>query len=227
MATREPIRVESWQHCYNRGVDKRTVFEESRDYERFLTLLFLSNGTNAIRISDYRKWSLQKFLMDTSIDRGDPIVEIGAYALMPNHFHLILQEIVEGGIATFMLKVGTGYSMYFNKKHQRSGALFSGEYKSKHIHDDVYLQMAVPYVLLNPAALFDHKWKQGTANRTDVWQKLQEYRYSSLPDFIGGSRPESKIVGEKLSGYFETKPTLEEMIRNAQEYYSQNKSFLE
>ncbi len=198
------------------------MFEENRDYERFILLMYVCNGSNRIHISDVKNWALAEFLNDASLDRGAPLVEIGAYALMPNHIHLVLQEIQKGGIAAFMLKVCTGYSMYFNKKSARTGPLFSGAFKSKHIADDRYLKQVVPYVLLNPAVLFDPKWKQGEAIAPKVHSKLMRYSYSSLLDFLEIKRLENIIVGKKLLEYYDRAPSLAEMVTNAQEYYREN-----
>ena len=191
-----------------------------------MSLLYLCNGADSVRISDIKKWNLDSFLSNPAYEQKQKLVELGAYALMPNHFHLILQEIQPSGIALFMRKVCTGYSMYFNTKRHRSGTLLARPFKSKYIHDDAYLQLAVPYVLLNPAALFDSGWKHGEAVVAEIWERLQKYPYSSLPEFLGQERLERKIVGSVLPTYFERIPTLEVMLQNAQEYYQSNDSFL-
>src|SRR3989344_2853321 len=132
MATRNPCSTGEWYHCYNRGVDKRVVFTEPDDYQRFITLLYTCNGTKQVWISNPTYHNLSSFLED-DIDRGGPLVEIGAYALMPNHPHLVLKQMMDNGIARFMQKVFTGYTMYFNIKNERTGALFAGTYKYRHV----------------------------------------------------------------------------------------------
>src|SRR3989344_4325378 len=120
MANRVPFSTKEWYHCYTRGVDKRVVFEEPKDYERFLALLYLSAGTKIARVSDRRDPSLSSILGDGHIDRGKLLVEIGAYALMPTHPPLLVRQAQDGGIARFMQKVLTGYTMYFNLKYKRT-----------------------------------------------------------------------------------------------------------
>lgn len=213
--------IDEWYHCYNRGTDKRAVFENTADYERFLTLLYVSNGTTPIRISDQRTRDLRLFLEDDNLDRGTPLVEIGAYALMPNHPHLVLKQIVEGGVARFMQKVFTGYTMYFNLKNNRTGALFAGTYKSRHVPDDRYLKQVIPYVLLNPVELFARDWKKGVVNLPQIEKQLLSYRYSSLPDFFGLSRLENKIVAP-LDECYDVKPTLTEMLSSAISYHQEH-----
>ena len=188
---RSPFVVDEWYHCYNRGVDKRKIFEDVRDYERFLLGLFVGNSEIPVHISNLKSSRLQEALNDDSLERGDPLVEIGAYCLMPNHFHLLIRETTEGGIAKFMQKLCTGYTMYFNTKYERTGALLSGTFKSKHVSDDRYLKHLVSYIHLNPAELFNPKWKIGQENPHKIKKNLEEYRYSSLPDFFGQKRLES------------------------------------
>lgn len=206
-----------WYHCYNRGTDKRIVFEDTVDYERFLALLYVSNGTMPIRISDHRTTNLHSFLEDENLDRGDPLVAIGAYTLMPNHPHLVLKQIADGGIARFMQKVFTGYTMYFNLKKNRTGALFAGTYKSRHVSDDRYMKQVIPYVLMNPAELFMHEFEKNTVDISSIEKELRAYPYSSLPDFLGLKRQENKIV-VPLDEYYDTKPTLNEMLSDAISY---------
>ena len=77
------------------------------------------------------------------------LVEIVAYCLNPNHYHLIVKQISEKGIERFMQKIGTGYTNYFNKRYERSGALFQGKFKSIHIDSNEYLLHLSVYVFEN------------------------------------------------------------------------------
>lgn len=210
-------------HCYNRGVDKRTVFEYPDEYERFLTYLFLSNGRKNLKLSDFKETRLAEVLANERLERGGPLVEVGAYALMSNHFHLILKEIQRGGIATFMQKVMTGYTMYFNNKRKRTGALFAGTFKSKHLTNDRYLKQALPYVLMNPIELFEHNWKKGIGSVDAITKKLTTYPYASFSDFFGHERPEKKIVTLRWSDFYDRRPSMHQMLTAAQEYYEEQK----
>src|SRR5438034_785188 len=105
MASRKSFAPDEWYHCYNRGVDKRKIFDTSSHYERFLSLLYVCDGTKPVRISNLRDTSLYSILNNPSLDRGETLVDIGAYALMPNHIHVILQEARPGGISVFMQKL--------------------------------------------------------------------------------------------------------------------------
>lgn len=131
-------------HVYNRGVEKREIFLDTQDYGVFLNRL---------------KWAL---LPDRSQDR-DTLnrrlqsragkVELLAYCLMPNHFHLLLRQLQEKGIEQLMRTVTVSYSMYFNKKYQRVGPLFQGRFRSRTIDSDPYLQHITRYIHLNPSGI--------------------------------------------------------------------------
>jgi len=227
MSERSPFGVDEWYHCYNRGVDKRIVFEDTGDYNRFLLLLYLGNGSTPLRLANLKNHNIRAVLEDGSIEREEPLVEIGAYTLMPNHFHLVLKEILDGGIAMFMQKIFTAYTMYFNKKYERTGALFAGPFKSRHVADDRYLKHLISYQHLNAAELFEPRWEDGFGNLKRIERQLTEYPYSSLPDFLGHERPERKILGDSTFELYDSIPTLTEIIEDAHAYYaerSDNKS---
>ena len=150
------IAPEEFYHVYNRGVEKRKAFLSRADYERFVALLYLANQTEPADLK-YQGVSIVEITEDRA---GEPLVEIVAYCLMPNHFHLLLREKIEGGIARFMQKLTTGYTMYFNKRNERSGALFQGTYKASHVHDDRYFRYLISYIHLNLVKLIDPLWKE-------------------------------------------------------------------
>ena len=128
--------VGEYYHIYTRGVEKRKVFLNRRDYERFTTLLYVANSKARVHISNLSKYSYTDFF---KIVRDETLVDVGCYCMMPNHFHLLLKEKEDGGISKFLSKLLTGYSMYFNTKNERSGPLFVKPFRAKHIQDDRYL----------------------------------------------------------------------------------------
>ncbi|MBI5644614.1 transposase [Candidatus Kaiserbacteria bacterium] len=221
MATRQPMVTGEWYHCYNRGVDKRIVFQSKHDYERFQALMYVCNGTTSNPVSDHRDTSLLGILNNEHIKRGKPLVQIGAYALMPNHAHFIFKEIREGGIASYMRKLFTGYTMYFNIKRKRTGALFAGSFKSKHIDRDEYFKHVLAYVLLNPAEINEPQWKKGAADVQRIEKKLLSYPYSSTSDFFGLARAEKKIVEFSTDEFYDRMPTLSSLLKDARAYYAE------
>ena len=182
--------IGEFYHVYNRGNNKRTIFATTADYNRFMFLLFIANSKDPVRIDNlihkYRKQGLTLLKSMEEIGRDETLVDIGVYCLMPNHFHLLLHEKDEGGISLFMQKLATGYSMYFNKKHERIGGLFEGTFRAEHADKDNYLKYLFAYIHLNPVKLIEPKWKEvGVTNVARVKKYLKEYKYSSYVDYLG------------------------------------------
>jgi putative transposase len=197
-------------HLYNRGTEKRTVFSNQKEYARFIALLYLANSTEPIRIDNLPSAKQGETLLKMAIEKrplgSESLVELAAYCLMPNHFHLLVREKVEGGISRFMQKLTTGYTMYFNKRHKRSGALFQGIFKSTHAGEDRYLKYLLSYIHLNPIKLIDSNWKEkGLKSRKQAGSFLNRYAYSSYLDYAGHDRIEQVLLDKKvLPVYFAT-----------------------
>ncbi len=191
-----------YYHIYNRGVERRDIFMETRDKERFVKLLYVANGTKAF---EFRQ--IQNQLMG-EIDRDEPLVAIGAYVLMPNHFHILVKETRENGISTFMEKFGTAYSMYFNKKYKRSGFLFQGNFKAEHVDNDEYLKYLFAYIHLNPVKLIEPNWKEtGIQDGERAKKYLADYQHSSYADYANGNAGEKRdevaiLTKEEFPEYF-------------------------
>ena len=143
-----------YYHIYNRGNSKQKIFHEKEDYLYFIKLLYILNQKNKKQLRDYTH--------DVFISREncDPLVAIGAYVLMPNHFHILITPTEDGSVSKFMQKISTGYVMYYNQKYKRSGSLFEGKFKSQHANNDRYLKYLFSYIHLNPIKLIDKNWKE-------------------------------------------------------------------
>ncbi len=216
------IAPNEYYHCYNRGTDKRKIFLTNKDHLRFVALLYICNSDKAIHISNNKSKSLIE-LFDA--ERGEPLVAIGAWCLMPNHFHLLLKETKEGGIGKFINKLLTAYSMYFNIKNHRKGTLFEGRFKAEHADEDRYLKYLYSYIHLNPAKLIDSKWKEsGLKDYSKTKKFLDNYEFSSYFDFIGIKRPQNKILKKnEFPNYFKTMKNFDKEIS---EWLSYGKEFL-
>src|SRR3989338_5121487 len=154
---------EHFYHIYNRGVEKRDIFIDKNDYLRFLEGLKEFNNPEMVTLRDpppYRGL--------TSVRKK--LVRIHAFCLMPNHFHLLLEQIADNGIPLFMQKLGTGYTMYFNLVNQRVGGLFQGTFKAKIIENETYLMHLLRYIHLNPIELVEAKWKE----KGIAWKKVKK-----------------------------------------------------
>lgn len=200
------VTGENYYHIYNRGVDKRDIFLDRRDYERFLYLLFACNDTRPLENSQFHYRGLASIV--TARER-EMLVEVVCFCLMPNHFHILLRQRLDNGISLFMQKVGTGYSMYFNTKYERSGTLFQGKFKAIHIDREEYLTHLTRYIHLNPAELREPKWKEkGIKNWKDTYEFVKKYPWSSYADYLGDKRF-SRILTIGL---------LADLYRNPREY---------
>jgi REP element-mobilizing transposase RayT len=135
--------VGEYYHIFNRGVDKRIIFKDKGDLYYFFDAIQILNSVGVIS-KNHRKKGFRKLEKEKSKE-SESLVEIIAYSLLPNHFHFILKEKVEGGISKFMQKLATSYSMYFNSKYERSGVLFQGKFKATEIQNldilSVYVNM--------------------------------------------------------------------------------------
>jgi putative transposase len=187
-----------FHHIYNRGVDKRKVFLDTEDFKRFLESIRKFNRLDAIGSLYEQRFREKKWLekrkktkekgsstpQDKSLGVELPkaLVDVVCYCLNPNHFHLILKQLEDKGIEKFMQKVSTGYTNYFNKKHNRSGALFQGRYKSSHISSNEYLLHTSAYVNCNSEA---HKIAEA-----------ENYEWCSFPEYMGkkGNLCQKQIV---------------------------------
>ena len=211
------VAADEWDHCFTRSIDKQTVFKDTSDYQRFLQTLYLCNGNRAL-LRGALRWPSHEHLL--SLPRGEPLVAIGAYCLMPNHFHLLLRQVAAKGISMFMQKLGTSFSMYHNAKYEHIGNVFIKPFRAKHVGKDDYFQHVTQYIHLNPAELFEPQWKEGVVrNMNALTRRLGDYPYSSLVDYLGTKRPENAIIDADTAHLFESAPSLDNLLFEAAEYY--------
>ncbi len=207
--------IGEYYHVYNRGVDKRIIFNDSHDYNRFIVLLHLSNSSQPVDIDKTLRGGLS-FPELIRMDMGERLVDIGAYCLMPNHFHLLLKERIENGISIFLKKLSTAYSMYFNRKHERTGSLFQGPFQATHADNDQYLKYLFAYIHLNPIKIVDPNWKESMVfDQVYIKKHLENYKYSSYLDYLGAQRQESIILNKSVfPEYFNMNHSFEDFIED-------------
>lgn len=198
-----------YYHVYNRGNSKQKIFLSKKDYARFVTLLYGTNTDERFNFFDFKKGG-GVFIKEIN----SKLVSIGAYCLMPNHFHLLITPLSEKGLSKFMQKLSTAYSMYFNETYKRTGSLFEGKFKAKHIETDRQLKYNFSYIHLNPVKLIDTKWREnGIKNLKRTFEYLNSYRYSSFLDFMGDNRLEKKILTlVDFPNYFPSKNSFKKEI---------------
>ena len=195
MYRKTSLAVGEHYHVYSRGVEKRKIFMNTKDYNRFVALLYIMNQDAPFTMGNFLR-DKNKSLEDIFTEKREKtLVSVLGYCLMPNHFHLILYEGSEGGISKFMGKLLTAYSMYFNTKYERSGPLFTHPFKSEHISNESQYVYIFSYVHLNPISIIDKKWKEnGIKNKKEAEEFLKKYQFSSYLDFLNKNRLESAIV---------------------------------
>jgi putative transposase len=218
MLRKDPFITGEYYHIYNRGVDKRDIFKSKVDYERFMILLSVSNNQDPIKLDNLINILHKTYSEIITLEKSKaPLVSVGSWCLMDNHFHLLVKQEIDGGITKFMRKLSVGYSMYFNKKYERQGALFSGPFKSKCIkNDDNYMRQLFAYIHLNPLDLKFFGWeKELKQSSLDMKKFLEEYRYSSYPDYLEMKRVENNILSQtSFPDYFQNKQSFQTFVEN-------------
>ncbi len=186
-------------HVFNRGVEKRITFTNKRDYDRFTeTMDYYRIKDPPIRFS----FKNRPFLVQKNTTAA-PLVEIICFCLMLNHFHMLLRQIKDKGITTFLSKLSNSFTKYFNTKYKRVGPLFQGSFKAVRIEDDEQLLHVSRYIHLNP--LIDYLTKD-----------LRTYPYSSYPEFLGLKKGFCKK--EVILDNFKTPSDYEKFVLNQEDY---------
>jgi putative transposase len=200
---KEEFTVGSFVHIYNRGSRKQAIVRDDKDRKHFLEMLYYFNDTFAYANPFRGLRKLNK--NNTSFARPaiwpirDPLVKILAFALLDNHFHLFVKEIKERGASTFMQKLGTGMTMYFNNKYQEVGGLFQGSYKAKHVDKEAYLKYLSVYIQVkNIFELYPGGLQKALRDFDDAYEWAVGYPYCSLADYTG--KKSSQIVDKDILG---------------------------
>ncbi|XKT74704.1 MAG: transposase [Patescibacteria group bacterium UBA2163] len=200
MTAQRTIAPGEYYHIYNRGAFKQTLFKEHKDYARFLFYMLYAQSpipfshitrlTESFSTSDGFTVSPEE-TNDVIVNRS---VELTSFCIMPNHYHLIVKEVVEGGIARYMQRVGNGYTKYFNTKYEASGRIFQNAFQAKHIADNNYLLYLSAYIHRNPREL--KTWKD----------KIFDYPWSSLQDITEANRWGGLLEADIIAAQFEQEP---------------------
>lgn len=200
-------------HIYNRGVDKRSIFMDTEDFYRFLKSMNDFNVKDPIGSIFENSFNQ----LGSSAPKSGKLVNFIAYCLNQNHYHFILEPLVEDGVQKFMHKVSTGYTNYFNEKYKRSGSLFQGKYKAIHIDSNEYLLHLSAYINLNykvhknlnkewmkklPMSSFKEYVEKNVKNICskniilEQFSSLKEYKFfcdSALPDILRRKKEEKEL----------------------------------
>lgn len=197
-------------HVINRGVDKRSIFMEDEDYFRFLHDLFEFNDTEPVNNVTYffRNRPNSKDIASPYIAAKERrvrklLVEVLAFCLMPNHYHLLLRPKFDDGVTQFVKKLNIGYAKYFNEKYQRNGTLFQGRFKAVHVTNEAHFIHLPYYIHCNPLDLCAPEWRERKLkNHTTALKFLENYRWSSHLDYLGKKNFPSVTQREFLLEFF-------------------------
>ncbi|MBI4066227.1 transposase, partial [Candidatus Gottesmanbacteria bacterium] len=173
-----------YYHLYNRGVEKQKIFKDDQDYGVFLSYLktYLEPKDEAslrvVMVDPNASWrdkgKASKLLrLNNFFEKLDLL----AYCLMPNHFHLLVHQKEEHTIDRFLNSFGTRYTMFFNKKYKRVGPLFQSVYKAVLVGSDEQLLHLTRYIHRNPKTFYHGKKvaSQGDALRSWEYSSYREY----------------------------------------------------
>jgi len=178
-----PLITGEIYHVLNRGTGSIPIFKNKYDYQKFIQIfLYYQNENPPVRFSriSFLPREQQEEIFSRLKKEKDFRVEIIAYCLMPNHFHFLLRQKKEGGIANFIRLSTNSYARYFNTKYQRKGSLFEGRFGAVRIENEFQLLHVSRYIHLNPYSSFLVK------NLT----LLVDYPFSSLPEYLGKTKEE-------------------------------------
>jgi len=197
----EPFIVGSHVHIIKRGARGMPIVKDDSDRWHFLCALFYMNDEYLDPHWLRNHGQGGPFFRSDSWPLRKPLVDILAYTLMPNHFHLLLRETHKGGVALFMKKLGQSMSQHHNEKYKEKGSIFQGSYKSKTIDSDIYLRYVAIYIMVKNTFELYPKGGLETAIQKfeDVWNWAEKYNFSSLADY-SGKREHSPILKKGLLG---------------------------
>ena len=215
---REPFTIDSYVHVIKRGARGLNIFQDKDDMNRCMLMLRHFNDSSLSQ-NWYRdlvdEGLVGAFERPESWGKQDPLVTILAYTLMPNHFHLLLKEVKEGGIPTFMNKLGKGMTQYANAKYRQRGSMFQGPYRSKVVEDDLYFKSAGMYIMVkNVFELYPSGLRGALRNFEKAYTWALSYKYSSFPDYNG--QKDNLVINKELLG--ELFPTPEDFKTFAKDY---------
>lgn len=174
-------------HVYNRGNNKEKIFFDKQDYRAFLFRLGLCLGFSEEELNKEKLTSMPySRIRITAMEKGN--FKLHAFCLIPNHFHLLVEQITDVPVSNLILKLCTSYARYINKKHERVGHVFQDKFKAVLIENNPQLMWTSAYIHMNPV-------------KDKLAKHPSEYFWSSYNDYAN-DRNLTIINKELLTGTF-------------------------
>lgn len=209
-----PLVSGEFYHVFNHGIDYRDVCHNNREYQRLLlTLWFYQPQFVQMKLSKYLTLATSaRVQLIEEINHKPKCIEIQAYSLMPNHYHLIIKQIADKGISTFVGNFQNSYTKYYNKKHDRHGSLFLVPFRARHISSEAQYLHVCRYVHLN-------RYSSGFVSSIEA---LRDNPLSSLPYYLNTLTQKRKIVSQDMLQQLFNNPDKHwEFVRDQSDYQRQ------
>jgi hypothetical protein len=199
---RPPEKLD-YYHAFNHGAHAAPLFHDKEDFERFLVLLYIANNTGHFILRDMKA----EDIFATMHTRA--LVDIAAYCLLPDRYHIILRDRELNGAQHFIHKVGTAYVMYYNRKYNHKGTVFVGTYRARRVPDQSRLYELIGRIHLYPFSVKgngdeevasdkpvqnEQDLKLRKYNMKKAIDLASRYEYSSMRDYLGEVRPQKVIL---------------------------------
>jgi putative transposase len=208
---RTPLVSGEYYHVFNRSIDRISIFNTTRDYQRaYETIWYYRYNKLPLSLSHYKRLDREKKFSYLSVLKHSPIlVDIIAYCIMPNHIHFLLRQKHDLGISTFLKHFQQSYSKYYNKKNNRTGSLFQAKFKAVRIETDEQLLHDSRYIHLNPVTSY-----------IIPINDLIAYQWSSFKDYMTND-PTSIVTIAPIMNFFQSKESYKDFVYSQADYQRQ------
>lgn len=196
MTTRkQPLAISEIYHVFTKSIAGYEIFTEDCDFSRIIkTINYYLIKNPPLKFSRFiEEYKTPASFLDITNKENERIVKIIAYCIMPTHMHMIVQQIENNGISTFMRKLLNSYSKYFNIKNSRKGPLWENRFRNVLVEKDEQLLHLTRYIHLNPVTAY-------------LVEKPEYWKYSSYHEYIGFDYPESNKKICEFEEFLEIKP---------------------
>lgn len=185
----------AYYHVFNKTLDGLTIFSDKRLVRRaIMTMWFYRYKQDFFSLSRYYNSTESSKLRKIKILMDCPqLVEIISWCLMPNHFHVLMRQLDDGGVTKFTSNFQRSFAQYYNLRSNRRGVLFMNQFKAVAVEKEASLLQVSRYIHLNPY----------TSYLVKSTEELREIGITSLPEYFDRQTYQFKVATtEPLLGYF-------------------------